>query len=354
MRIAIAGLLSLMWPALLSAQQVERFILAGDEVGIYNLAGQVRVEPSQRQVVIEMTRGGRDASQLRVERGELDGRETLRVIYPADQIVYSPTGPGGNSSTQLRVHDDGTFGDDEHGRHHHERGRRVSIKGSGSGLEAHADLKIRVPKGQRVCVYLAVGAVSVTNVEGELHVDAHSASITATGIRGDMNLDVGSGSVRVTGAEGDLNVDTGSGPVEVARFQGGHLLIDTGSGEVTGSELRSKQLSIDTGSGDIQLTGVSASSLALETGSGSVTADLREDFQSLDVETGSGDVAIKAPPTLSAEIQIETSNGDIESDFPMQLTERSPDHVVGRIGDGRGKLAIETGSGGIRLLKSSN
>jgi DUF4097 and DUF4098 domain-containing protein YvlB len=85
-----------------------------------------------------------------------------------------------------------------------------------------------------------------------------------------------------------------------------------------------------------------------------VTADLQADFESLDVETGSGDVSIKAPPTLSAELQIETSNGDVESDFPMQLTERSHDHLTGRIGDGRGKIAIETGSGGIRLLKSSN
>jgi lia operon protein LiaG len=352
MRAATAGLLFLLGPAGLPAQQTESFTLEGDEVAIYNLAGQVRVEPGQSGVVIQLTRGGSEAGQLRVAQGELDGRETLRVVYPADRIVYSPT--GANSSTQLRVHEDGTFGDDEHGWRHQERGRRVSITGSGSGLQAHADLRIQVPRGQRVYVYLAVGAVSVTNVDGELHVDAHSAGVSANGIRGNMNLDVGSGSVRVNGAEGDLTVDTGSGPVEVTRFQGNRLLIDTGSGEVTGSELRAKQLSIDTGSGDIRVTGVSASSLALETGSGSVTADIRADFESLDVETGSGDVAIKAPPSLSAELQIETSNGDIESDFPMQLTERSPDHVTGRIGDGKGRIGIETGSGEIRLLKSSN
>jgi lia operon protein LiaG len=299
-----------------------------------------------------VTRGGKDAGQLRVAQGELDGRETLRVIYPADQIVYSPT--GGNSSTQLRVHEDGTFGDDEHGWRHHDRGRRVSITGTGGGLEAHADLRIQVPKGRQVWVYLAVGAVSVSNVDGELHVDAHSSSVSATGIRGDMHLDVGSGSIQVTGAEGELTLDTGSGAIEVARFQGSRLLIDTGSGEVTGSELRAKELSIDTGSGDIRLTAVSASSLALETGSGSVTADIRTEFQSLNVETGSGDVAIKAPPSLSAELEIETSNGDIESDFPIQLTQRSPDHLIGRIGEGRGKIAIETGSGEIRLVKYSN
>ncbi|HEY7636615.1 MAG TPA: DUF4097 family beta strand repeat-containing protein [Gemmatimonadales bacterium] len=352
MRAVIAGVMSFVWPAGLLAQQVERYTLVGDEVAIYNLAGQVRVEPSQSGVVVEVTRGGAAAAQLRVAQGELDGRETLRVIYPSDDIVF-PTS-GGNSSAQLRVHEDGTFGDDEHGWNHHERGRRVSIKGAGSGLEAHADLRVQVPKGQRTWVHLAVGAVSVTNVDGELHVDAYNASVTASGIRGDTDLDVGSGSAQVTGAEGDLHVDTGSGPVEVARFQGGRLLIDTGSGGVTGSELQAQKLSIDTGSGDIKLTGVSASSLALETGSGSVTADIRGSLESLDVETGSGDVAIKAPPSLGAEVDIETSNGGIESDFPMQVTERSPDHVTGRIGDGRGKIAIETGSGEIRLIKNSN
>jgi DUF4097 and DUF4098 domain-containing protein YvlB len=75
---------------------------------------------------------------------------------------------------------------------------------------------------------------------------------------------------------------------------------------------------------------------------------------SLSVETGSGDVSIKAPATLGAEVEIETASGDIETDFPVQITRHARDHMSGRIGDGKGSIAIETGSGGVRLLKSPN
>jgi DUF4097 and DUF4098 domain-containing protein YvlB len=141
--------------------------------------------------------------------------------------------------------------------------------------------------------------------------------------------------VKVTQADGDLSVDTGSGDVEVSRFHG-------------------QSLSVDTGSGEIRLTGVASPTLSLETGSGGVTADLRQDIASLRAETGSGDIAIHAPASLGAEVEIETSSGDIETDFPLQVTRHGRDHMVGTIGDGKGTIAIETGSGEVRLLKNPN
>ena len=337
----------LVGPTVLIAQQ-ERHSLEGDDVAIYNLAGEVSVEAGQGSIGVLLTRGGNGAGQLRVEQGEIDDRETLRVIYPSDQIVYPALGRG--SSTQLSVREDGTFGD-EHGRHERSRGRRVSIKGGGDGLDAHADLRISVPSGRRVAVHLAVGKVTVTNVNGQISIDANDAPVTATGTQGELRVDVGSGDVRVSQIEGDLSVDTGSGSVEVSRYRGSTLSVDTGSGEVTGTELEAANLSIDTGSGDIRLTGVTAPEVDLETGSGSVTTDLRRDIHSLSVSTGSGDIAITAPPTLSASVDIQTASGEIESDFPLSVTRRASDHVEGRIGDGKGTIAIETGSGGIKLLK---
>jgi DUF4097 and DUF4098 domain-containing protein YvlB len=335
-------------PSVLLAQQ-ERHSLEGDDVAIYDLAGEVSVEAGQGSVGVLLTRGGGAAGQLKVDQGEIDGRETLRVIYPSDRIVYPPLGSG--SSTQLTVRDDGTFGD-EHGRHEHLRGRRVSITDRGDGLDAHADLRISVPRGRKVAVHLAVGKVTVSNVNGRLSVDANDASVTATGTQGELSVDVGSGDVRVSQVEGDLSVDTGSGSVEVSRSRGTGLSIDTGSGGVTGTQLEAAHLSIDTGSGDIRLTGVTAPEVSLETGSGSVNADLHSDIHSLSVQTGSGNIAITAPPTLSASVEIETASGEIESDFPLTVTRRASDHVEGRIGDGKGTIAIETGSGGVRLLKS--
>jgi DUF4097 and DUF4098 domain-containing protein YvlB len=346
-------------PAALHAQQpLEHYTIDDDAVAIYNLVGAVRLEPGEGGVAVQVTRAGADAARLRVAQGEIDGRATLRVLYPEDRI-NSGSGSRG-SSTTLRVREDGTFGDTddehEHGRHDRhgwDEGRKVTIA-SGGGLDARADLVVRVPRGQRVAVYLAVGSVAVTNVEGDLTLDTHEAEVTANGVKGGLRIDVGSGSVRATQIDGDLSVDTGSGSVEVSRVRGRSLSIDTGSGDVTGSDLEAGELSVDTGSGSIRLAGVLSPDLSLETGSGGVTAELRRDVASLQVETGSGDIAIRAPASLGAEVEIETSSGDIETDFPLQITQHARDHMVGTIGDGQGTIAIETGSGGIRLLKGSN
>ncbi len=355
--LALAGLLSL--PTALFAQQGERYTLDGDDLAVYNLAGALSVEPGTGPLAVEVTRGGADAAKLRVEQGEIDDRETLRVHVPLRRdrlrghragLVHHAPGPRGRHlrGQPLRRR--------RHWRDRHERreGRRVRISGDGSGLRAHADLKVKMPSGARLALYLAVGKVSIANVNGELVVDGHSAPITATGTKGSLVLDVGSGPVHVTGAEGELNVDTGSGSVEVTGFNGTELSIDTGSGGVTGSELKASDIRVETGSGDIALTAVTSPVLALETGSGSVSADLRGPVRELGVETGSGDISVRAPASLSGEVEIETASGGIETDFPLQITRHSRDHMVGQIGNGSGRIAIETGSGDVRLLKNPN
>lgn len=361
MRVLSALALGCLWflPTAAPAQQAERYSLEGDEIAIYNLAGSLTVESGTGGVSVSLTRGGADAARLRVEQGELDGRETLRVVYPSESIVYAGLGRG--SSTTLRVREDGTFGDGDSWDHHRHRdeyerrqGRKVRVSSQGEGLNAHADLSVRMAAGQRLAIYLAVGKVAITNVNGELMVDSHSAPVTASGVKGSLLIDVGSGPVHVTGAEGTLSLDTGSGEVEVSGFKGDDLSIDTGSGGVTGSELQAREIQVETGSGDIELTAVNSPVLNLETGSGNVGADLRGPVRELSVETGSGDIAVRAPASLAAEVEIETASGGIETDFPLQLTRHSRDHVVGQIGNGTGRVAIETGSGDVRLLKSSN
>jgi lia operon protein LiaG len=334
--------------ATLAAQQAERYSIPGGDVAIYNLAGEVKVEPGSGTVATELTRGGADAAKLKVMKGEIDGRETLRVIYPADRIQYGKLSDG--SSTEIRVRENGTFGGN-HGGEGKQRGKRTTIVGRGGGLDAHADLRVTVPPGKRVAIYLAVGKVSVTNVDGDLRIDTSAAPVTTSGTRGELDIDVGSGAVQVTEARGQLSVDTGSGIVSVSGVRGEQVSIDTGSGDVTASDVRSKELSIDTGSGDIEVTGLVAPQVGLETGSGSVAADVQGEVRNVNVQTGSGDVTLKLPPALGADVDIETSSGDIETDFSVSVTRHARDHLTGRIGDGQGKIAIETGSGGIKLLK---
>ncbi|HEY8197317.1 MAG TPA: DUF4097 family beta strand repeat-containing protein [Gemmatimonadales bacterium] len=338
----------------LSAQQPERYAMSDDEVAIYNLAGQVRLEPGTGgEVTVRVTRGGAAAAQIKVAQSKKDGVESLRFIYPGNRILYGGTSTGG-SSTQLRVRDDGTFGDqdDDHDRDKKKEGRSVTIASSGGGLDARANLHIGVPSGRQVSVYLAVGEVSISNVNGTLHIDAASAPVTASNTRGELDIDVGAGPVQVTQARGELSVDTGSGGVTVSDVRGESISIETGSGDVSASNLNSSDLKIDTGSGNIEVTGLKAPQVSLQTGSGSVTADLSGELWNVSVETGSGDVTLKVPPTLAAEVDIETSSGDIETDFEVAVTRHARDHMTGRIGEGGGKIDIESGSGGIKLVKA--
>ena len=338
----------------LSAQQAERYSIPDDEVAIYNLAGEVRMEPAgSGDITVTVTRGGADGAKIKVMKGERDGMETLGLVYPEGRIVYAGMSDG--SSTQLRVRDDGTFGGD----HHHDRdrkkqeGKQVTIAGSGGGTAAHADLRIGVPMGRSVALHLAAGKVSVTNVHGDLSIDVASAPVTSSPTRGELNINVGSGEVQVTNARGEVAVNTGSGEVKVSDVRGESISIETGSGAVSASNLRSNDLSINTGSGNIDVTSLTSPQVSLETGSGSVVADLAGEIWNVNVETGSGDITLKVPPTLAAEVDIETSSGEIETDFEVAVTRHARDHMTGRIGEGGGKIDIETGSGGIRLVKNT-
>jgi hypothetical protein len=336
--------------------QSERRTLSGERVAIYNLAGKLRVESgSGSEVIVEVTRGGRDADRLRVEQGAIGGYETLRVLYPSERIVYP--GVGRYDRTTINVRDDGTWGDrptrgsrDEREASDRER-NRVEISSSGSGLEAYADVRVLVPRGQRIVIHNAVGDARITMVDADLAVDVASSTITAERTRGHLSLDTGSGSVSVTDAQGDVDLDTGSGGVTISGVKGESLRMDTGSGSIRGSDVDVSELKADVGSGGVHLERVRASRVSVDAGSGGTELELLSTVDQLKIDAGSGGVTVRLPSSLSAEVDIETGSGGIDTDFAVQVTRFEQRHMVGRIGDGRGRIRIESGSGQVRLLK---
>jgi DUF4097 and DUF4098 domain-containing protein YvlB len=333
------------------AQQAERYEVAGQQVAIYNLVGEVTVEGGTgSSVMVQVRRGGGDAGQLAVERGPIGSRQTLRVIYPADRIIYRAAS-GWQGSSQLRVREDGTFGD-WGDRDRRERGREVEIRSRGTGLEAYADLTIAVPKGQRLEVYLAAGRIGVTNVDGALRLDGGAAEVTTSHTTGELVVDVGSGAVQVSDARGSLNLDTGSGEVNVTGASGEELLVDTGSGSVTVRDATATTMSFDTGSGAVEGTGLAADVVGVDTGSGEVDLAFTRAPRDINIDTGSGGVTLTVPANFSAQVNISTGSGGIDLDFPVQVSRWERDAVRGTIGDGTGRLTVETGSGGIRIRKT--
>lgn len=321
----------------------EQVSLRGDEVAVFNLAGEVEVlSGGGDQVIVEIMRGGSEASRLDLITREVDGREALVVRYPEDRVIYPEMGRG---TTGVRVGDDGTFYRGEEGWF----GRRVRIAGSGRGLEAWADLRIRVPRGRDVALYLAVGRTDVRDVEGDLLVDTGSGTVETRGTRGELEIDTGSGSVVVRDARGELWIDTGSGGVELTDIQGGDVEVDTGSGSVRGSRITASAFRVDTGSGEIALEEVSCPEMELDTGSGAVDVEVLTDVDELTVDTGSGSITVRLPASVGARIEVDSGSGQIDVDLPVEVQEMERDHLRGILGDGRGEITLDTGSGGVRI-----
>ena len=328
-----------------SPNEPTRHTISGADVAIYNLLGNLEVVRGDgASVVAEVTLHGKDAVRLKVENGPIDGRQTLRVIYPGDRIVEPEF--GNHTTSTFRVNDDGTFNDDKH------RGRRVLISGRGPGIEAGADIRLVVPPGKKVSVYWGHGKATVTRTDADLILDAAGMPVSATGIRGSLHVDIGSGMVRVESADAEIWIDTGSGDVSLLGINAKEVAVDTGSGEVTGNDISAESASIDTGSGNIRLGKLKAERVSLDTGSGGVTVEISGTTRSLEIDAGSGDVSVTIPKALGAELSVETGSGGIETNLTMETSVRKHDELVGRIGDGRGRIAIETGSGTVSIRQA--
>jgi hypothetical protein len=324
------------------------FSLSGEQVHVYNLVGRVEVVPGPgSSVTVELAPGGRDAAQLGT-RTWSDGGTFFVVTYPSDHLSAKGLGWSSSSSSSFQIARDGTFGD------HPRRssglfGRHIRIDGHGGGLDAWCDLKIAVPRGQHVTVHLGVGEVHAANVDGDLVLDTAAASISANDCSGALLADAGSGDIAVTGGRGAFTLDTGSGSIDASGTSGDKLVLDTGSGDVTVHGAKAQRISADTGSGSVALSGVSCPSLHVDTGSGDVRLSLATDVDQLDIDTGSGDVTIEAPPSLGAALHFSTGSGGIDCDFPLRQVRRDEDSLSATVGDGKGKIVIDTGSGDLQL-----
>ncbi len=336
-------------PAVVQGQS-ERRSLSGDHVALYNVAGTVRVERARgRDVEVEITRAGRDAGKLRIESGTVRGLPTLRVLYPDDEIVYRGSRERSHR-TETRIRDDGTWGGDRGWG----SGRKVTIRSSGSGLEAWADIVVRVPDGRAVDAYLLVGELTARDVDANLRLDVASARVTAEGTRGALTVDAGSGGVALRDVNTTrLVVDNGSGGIQLTDVRGESCTIDTGSGGVTGANVSCERLSVDVGSGGVRMSSGSFRDVAIESGSGGVTLDLRRTPDNTTIDTGSGGVTLTLPASFEGALDIDTGSGGISSDFAVRTSRIERDRLQGTVGNGSARLRVDTGSGSVKLRRGS-
>jgi len=333
------------------AQQTERFTLTGTRVEIFDVVGRATLHRGTGDaVVVQATRVGADAAQLRfaTDQEGREGASRFRVVYPLDRlddgIQWGEV--GGRSNLRLRA--DGTFGGDDEG--FLRGGDRVEISSRG-GFRASADLDIAVPEGRTVTLHLAHGSVALDGTSGDFTIDTWGADVRAERITGEYLFDTGSGDVVVQGATGSLRIDTGSGNGTVSGVRGTLLDIDTGSGWADATDVQVERIRFDTGSGHVRARGIQARRGGADTGSGDVDLDFTGgDIDDWIIDTGSGNARVTLPPQAGVRISVDTGSGGVDVTRQNVVMERrGHDAMILRVGDGRGRLRIDTGSGDVTI-----
>lgn len=329
-----------------------RVELAEHLVEIYDAVGTVTLRHGTgNAVTITATAQGPDGGQLQFQVDHSGDRGRFRVVFPEVEAIASPEGTSGET-TDLALRRDGTFGGDrDDGGWRRGRGDRVRVGGS-RGFRGWANLEITVPDGREMKVHVAVGHARADGVNGDVTLDTWGADAEATNISGTWLLDTGSGTGTVRGLRsGSLKIDTGSGSATATDIAGDLLDLDTGSGAAEATNVRVERFRFDTGSGPVRARGLTARRGVVDTGSGSADiAYAGGAIEDLSIDTGSGRVNLALPANVDARVTIDTGSGQAVVERTGAVFERrSDDGMVLRFGEGRGRIRIDTGSGGVTI-----
>jgi DUF4097 and DUF4098 domain-containing protein YvlB len=181
-----------------------------------------------------------------------------------------------------------------------------------------------------------------------------SSDIQVEDVCGEAILNSVSGDVSLRCAEGDVTVQSVSGDVMVADVRG-RVDVGSTSGDVAVSEVRG-EASARSVSGEILLDGIEGDAAEAETVSGDIVfaGPIRERGR-YRFESHSGDVIVRVAGNLNATIGVSTFSGELESDFPIVLSQggRAGREWEFTLGSGSARLNLRSFSGTIYLRRGT-
>ncbi|GHF51325.1 hypothetical protein GCM10010218_36090 [Streptomyces mashuensis] len=161
-----------------------------------------------------------------------------------------------------------------------------------------------------------------------------TADAVVSGISGATDVHSVSGDVTLVGVTGPVDAETVSGRLE-AQSLGGDLRFKSVSGELTLVEHRSGTVKAESVGGDM-------------------TVDLAAGrHPELALTSVSGQIAIRLPQQVDAEVNANTTSGDVSCAFDDLRVEGQwgAKTITGRLGEGGGRLRVTTVSGAVALLR---
>lgn len=209
-----------------------------------------------------------------------------------------------------------------------QQGDRIEVEATRSGgSERFVGFGVHVSPRARLLV-------TVPRQVGLLHARSGDGAIRADRLEGRIELRTSDGSVRADEITGRLEVDTGDGSITVGAMDGEAVLTTRDGGVSLSGRLQAVR--IRTGDGSITLRAEPGSTIAPD----------------WSMSTGDGSVAVYLPEGFNADVDAETRDGRLRSDFDLGGADgdsRRRRSLRGTIGDGGAPLRIRTGDGSISL-----
>jgi DUF4097 and DUF4098 domain-containing protein YvlB len=218
------------------------------------------------------------------------------------------------------------------------------------------------------------GSINCNNISGEnVELKSSSGAIKADNIQGLKSVQTSFGSVTCNNVSGnDARLKTNSGKIILKKAAFSDCDVDTSFGSIISTELKADALKLNSGSGSIKVEGASANTTNIHTSFGRITcrritsADLTAGSNSgnidivcsdstpaeinANVTTSFGSIDFVAPPGFSGQVELATNLGSINTNLPITITgEVSNKRLTGKIGEGKGKLHLETKNGSIKI-----
>jgi DUF4097 and DUF4098 domain-containing protein YvlB len=171
----------------------------------------------------------------------------------------------------------------------------------------------------------------------------------------------GNGEISITQTVADVDAASGNGEITIKESLG-RVTASTGNGDVTISAARG-QVKASSGNGRI-FASTTIGPVEASTGNGDIDVKMGKlpaDQGSMTFTTGSGSVRLALPPDFYGEIDANTGNGSISSDFEIRVQGRlSPTRMRGTIcptttstcPSGGPIIKLRSGNGNLTLRKS--
>lgn len=300
---------------------------------------------SSSDVIVEVTRRVRTSTR----------EEAQRIFNDFDL-----TGTGGGNNLTIKGEfkegwqrrDRGSWGRHGYNNCHSRNGEQVCLTYA-KELRQHS-YTITIPRKLDLSVRTQGGHISAPGIDGKVFARSAGGHIEFGDITGTADISTAGGHIEVGNIGARADIRTAGGHISV-RNVNGELDAETAGGSISTGDVEGK-VRANTAGGSINIESAKGS-IQAHTSGGSINAKFasqpKEDSA---FETSGGNVSVAFAPGIGANVEADSSNGRVMSDFDEIQTSRDSrwrGEARGAINGGGPRVRISTSSGSVRLTRAA-